>query len=111
MVIAISPLAGNPWSTMFHEIAHCLMHNGDFQDSQVIERNIMEAEAEAVSLLCLAALELPGIEGCQAYIQHWIGMGQEAEQTLNKSMQRVFQTAHRILRAGMDLPEEQEEQA
>jgi len=107
MAIAVSPIAGNPWVTLFHEIAHCLLHSGysdKLVDNGRPEKNVMEAEAEAVALLCVATLELPGIETCQAYIQSWIGTGPEAEQLLAKSMNHVFQAADRILRVGMDLP-------
>ena len=38
-------------------------------------RNLRECEAEAVALLCCAALGLPGVEFCRGYIQGWWGQG------------------------------------
>ena len=45
------------------------------------------AEAEAVALLCCAALELPGVECCRGYIQSWWGAGNPIPE---RSAQRIL---------------------
>lgn len=101
--VAINPLAALPWKTLFHEIAHCLLHGkeaeAEFVDSGYIDRSIQEAEAEAVAMLCCATLELPGIEESRGYIQHWL-IGADRETFLKKSASRVFSAADKILKAG-----------
>ena len=49
---------------------------GDQNDGELTPRNLRECEAEAVALLCCAALDLPGVEFCRGYIQSWWGAGQ-----------------------------------
>ena len=56
-----------------------------------------EAEAEAVALLCLEALGLPGADYARGYIQSWYGSGQPLPE---HSAQRIFKAADTILRAG-----------
>ena len=56
-----------------------------------------ECEAEAVALLCCAALELPGVDECRGYIQSWWGQGQAIPE---RSAQRVLKIADQILKAG-----------
>ena len=101
--VAINPLAALPWKTLFHEIAHCLLHGkeaeAEFVDSGYIDRSIQEAEAEAVAMLCCATLELPGIEESRGYIQSWL-IGADRETFLKKSASRVFSAADKILKAG-----------
>jgi antirestriction protein ArdC len=101
--VAINPVAAMPWKTLFHEIAHCLLHGkeaeAEFVDSGYIDRSIQEAEAEAVAMLCCATLELPGIEESRGYIQHWL-IGADRETFLKKSASRVFSAADKILKAG-----------
>ena len=59
--IAVSPVAALPFKTTIHELAHvCLGHTseGEETDGEITPRNLRECEAEAVALLCCAALEL-----------------------------------------------------
>jgi hypothetical protein len=42
---------------------------------ELTSRNLSECEAEAVALLCCAALGMPGVECCRGYIQSWWGAG------------------------------------
>lgn len=100
--IAVNPVAAAPLKTTFHELAHVLIGHtteAEHRDDERTPRNIREVEAEASALLCLAALNLPGIEESRAYIQHWYGTGQPIPEA---SARRIFKTADAILRAGRD---------
>ena len=60
--IAINPLNPLPHKTRFHELAHVLLGHtaeGGQQDGDDTPRDVREVEAEAVALLCCAALGLP----------------------------------------------------
>ena len=65
-------------------------------DTEHVSRNLKEAEAEAVALLCCEALSLEGAEYCRGYIQSWIKGAEIPE----RSAQRIFHGADQILRAG-----------
>jgi hypothetical protein len=89
-----------PHKTRFHELAHILLGHtteGEQNDGELTPRNLRECEAEAVALLCCAALELPGVECCRGYIQSWWGQGNPIPE---RSAQRVLKVADQILRAG-----------
>ena len=95
-----------PHKTRFHELAHVLLGHtseGPHADGDITPRNLRECEAEAVALLCLAALDLPGIEQCRGYIQHWWGAGPIPE----RSAQRILKVADQILKAGSTSTEAQ----
>jgi hypothetical protein len=97
--VAISPLAAIPHKTLFHELAHVeLGHTSesDFNDTEMTPRNLREAEAEAVALLLCESLQLPGSDFCRGYIQNWIA----GDVIPEKSAQKIFGAADRILRAG-----------
>jgi hypothetical protein len=98
--IAVSPLNPMPFKTTVHELAHVLLGHtteGDQADSEHTPRNLKECEAEAVALLCCAALDLPGVECCRGYIQSWWGLGNPIPE---RSAQRVLKVADQILKAG-----------
>ena len=98
--VAINPVNPLPHKTRFHELAHVLLGHtaeGLQADSEITSRNLRECEAEAVALLCSAALELPGVEQCRGYIQSWWGQGQAIPE---RSAQRVLKVADQILKAG-----------
>ncbi len=98
--IAISPINPMPHKTTFHELAHVLLGHtveGDQADGELTPRNLRECEAEAVALLCCAALDLPGVEHCRGYIQSWWGQGNPIPE---RSAQRVLKAADQILKAG-----------
>lgn len=98
--IAINPVNPLPHKTRFHELAHVLLGHtaeGEHNDSELTPRNLRECEAEAVALLCCAALELPGVECSRGYIQVWWGRGNAIPE---KSAQRILKAADQILRAG-----------
>jgi len=97
--VAVSPLAELPAKTLFHELGHVLLgHTTDpGADQPDLPKSLVEAEAEAVALLCLEALQLPGAEYARGYIQSWYGSGQPLPEG---SAARIFKAADTILRAG-----------
>lgn len=98
--IAINPVNPLPLKTTFHELAHVLLGHtaeGEQADSELTPRNLRECEAEAVALLCCAALGLPGVDHCRGYIQAWWGAGNPIPE---RSAQRVLKAADQILKAG-----------
>lgn len=100
--IAVSPLNPLAAKTRFHEIAHILLGHGvegEQADGEVTPRNLRECEAEAVALLCCAALDLPGVEHCRGYIQSWWGAGNAIPE---RSAQRILKAADQILKAGAE---------
>jgi hypothetical protein len=104
--IAVSPLAELPNKTRFHELAHVVLgHTSEAEaglsDSDMTPRSLREVEAEAVALVCLEALGLPGAEHCRGYIQHW-NEHRGAEPIPERSAQRIFKAADQILKAGTD---------
>ncbi len=97
--VAVSPIAALPAKTLFHELGHVLLNHtaerGD--DRPDLPKTLTEAEAEAVALLCLEALHLPGAEYARGYIQSWYGAGNPLPE---HSAQRIFKASDTILRAG-----------
>ncbi len=102
--VAINPVAQLPHKTLFHEMAHVLLHTseGDFTDTEQTPRKLHEVEAESVALLCCEALNLAGADYARGYIQHWLyqGIGYDADAIPEKSAQKIFRAADQILRAG-----------
>ena len=98
--ISLNPLAQLPAKTTFHELAHIeLGHTSEaVRDSETLPRNLQEVEAESVALLCLESLGMPGAEYCRGYIQSWLQGGVIPE----RSAQRIFSTADKILKAGIE---------
>jgi len=98
--IAVSPLNPLPHKTTFHELAHVLLGHtaeGDQNDGDQTPRNLRECEAEAVAMLCRAALDLPGVPYSRGYIQSWWGAGNPIPE---RSAQKVLKAADQILKAG-----------
>jgi hypothetical protein len=98
--IAVSPVAAFPFKTTFHEMAHVLLGHtaeGEQADGELTPRNLRECEAEAVALVCCAALDLLGAECSRGYIQSWWGQGNPIPE---RSAQRVLKVADQILKAG-----------
>jgi hypothetical protein len=108
--IAISPVAVYPLKTFCHEMAHVLMHSGhgEHRDDDVTPKNLREVEAEAVAMICCAALNLPGIDSARAYIQSWWGHGHPIPEASARSILKV---ADQILKAGASLQAGDEAQA
>lgn len=113
--IAINPVAQLPHKTLFHEMAHVLMHTleRDFADTEQTPRNLREVEAESVALLCCEALSLEGADYARGYIQNWLyqGIGYNADTIPEKSAQKIFRAADQILRAGRPTKEQPAEVA
>jgi antirestriction protein ArdC len=101
-ILAINPVAAMPWKTLFHEMAHCLLHadSAHLADHELTPKDIKEAEAESVAYLCCATLELPGLEESRGYIQNWLGSTERSDEFKKRSASRVFSAANKILKAG-----------
>lgn len=102
--IAVSPVAELPHKTRFHELAHVVLgHTAEAAqtDDERTPRSLREVEAEAVALICLEALGLPGAEFSRGYIQHWNAAHDHAP-IPERSAQRIFKAADTILRAGRE---------
>ena len=101
--VAVSPLAVNPAKTLFHELAHCLLHSAQarMQDTAELTRSLAEVEAESVAYLCCAVLGLPGLEEARGYVQDWLdGSGRDAEAFADQHARRVVGAVDTILKAG-----------
>jgi antirestriction protein ArdC len=98
--IAINPVAQMPAKTTFHEVAHIeLGHTSEaVHDSESLPRNLKEVEAESVALLCLESLGMDGAEYCRGYIQNWLAGAEIPE----RSAQRIFAAADKVLKAGIE---------
>jgi antirestriction protein ArdC len=99
--VAINPLAEQPESTLFHELAHIVLGhttegsvNSDSADRT--PRDVRELEAEATAMICCEAVGLPGAAESRGYIQTWF----KGNQVPEKSAQRIFHGADAILKAG-----------
>jgi antirestriction protein ArdC len=97
--IAINPVAVLPHKTRFHELAHVVLgHTTDevMADSEVTPRDIREVEAEGVAYILCSVLDLPGLTESRGYIQNWLSGAEISD----KSAQRIFSAANKILEAG-----------
>lgn len=98
--IAINPIAEYPHKTRFHELAHVVLghtREATMTDSEHTPKNIKEVEAESVAYILCTLLNLPGIEESRGYVQHWLSDG---ETISDKSAQKIFSAADKILKAG-----------
>ena len=105
--ISINPVAALPHKTRFHELAHVVLgHTTEsrMDDSERTPRDIREVEAESVAYICCAILGLPGLHECRGYIQGWLAGGEITD----KSAQRIFGAAEKILKAGKPVAVEAE---
>jgi hypothetical protein len=98
--VAINPVAQMPAKTTFHELAHIeLGHTSEaVHDSDTTPRSLREVEAESVALLCLESLGMDGAEFCRGYIQNLLSGSTIPE----RSAQKIFAAADRILKAGIE---------
>jgi hypothetical protein len=97
--VAVSPLAQLPHKTLFHELAHVVLGHtaeSDFEDDEHTPRSLREVEAESVALLLCESLELSGAPYCRGYIQNWL----KGDEIPERSAQKIFGAADRILKAG-----------
>jgi antirestriction protein ArdC len=91
--IAVNPLAQLPHKTLFHEIAHKLLHN----DSDGISAAQKEVEAEGTALLLLMQLQLDGTNFAKGYMQKW---GTDLKLT-DEIAHKIVKCADKILKAGL----------
>jgi HEPN domain-containing protein len=85
--------------TTLHEMGHIMLGHtaeGRLNDSEMTPRNIREVEAECVALIVSDALGLDGAAESRGYIQNWNGH----EPVSERSAQRIFSAADKILKAG-----------
>ena len=97
--IAINPVAEFPHKTRFHEIAHVVLGHtkeGLLTDSENTPRDVREVEAEGVAYILCSLLDLPGLHESRGYIQNWL----QGAEISDKSAQRIFSAANKILEAG-----------
>ena len=97
--VAVNPVAMFPHKTLFHELAHVVLGHtseGALHDDERTPRDIREVEAESVAYICCSILGLSGLVEARGYIQHWLS----GNEITDKSAQRIFGAAERILKAG-----------
>ena len=97
--IAINPVAALPHKTRFHELAHVVMGHtleSTMSDDDRTPKDIREVEAESVAYILCSLLELPGLIESRGYIQSWLSGAEISD----KSAQRIFSAADKILKAG-----------
>src|SRR5688572_12627837 len=87
------------WQPCNASTPHTTEADAGLTDSEMTPRSLREVEAEAVALVCLEALGLPGADCSRGYIQSWNAqLG--AEPIPERSAQRIFKAADQILKAG-----------
>ena len=91
--VAVSPLAEHARQTLFHELAHAVLHG----DKDAESRSIEELEAECTAMLVADALGLGGLDDSRSYVQGWYKDGQQIPE---KSAKRILHAADKILKAG-----------
>jgi antirestriction protein ArdC len=97
--IAVNPVAVLPHKTRFHELAHVVLgHTAEntMSDNERTPKNIKEVEAESVAYICCSVLGLDGLIESRGYIQNWL----QGNEITDKSAQRIFGAADKILQAG-----------
>lgn len=97
--IAINPVAVLPHKTRFHELAHVVLGHtleSTMSDDDRTPKDIREVEAESVSYILCSLLDLPGLIESRGYIQSWLAGAEISD----KSAQRIFSAADKILKAG-----------
>jgi antirestriction protein ArdC len=98
--IAINPVAALPHKTRFHELAHVVLGHtveNAMHDDDRTPKDIREVEAESVAYILCSVLNLPGLIESRGYIQGWLSGGEISD----KSAQRIFGAADKILKAGI----------
>ena len=104
--IAVNPVAALPHKTRFHELAHVVLGHtteGVLSDSEHTPQDIREVEAESVAYILCKTLNLAGDKESRGYVQHWLG----SQEISDKSAQRIFSAADKILKAGKQQVEEE----
>jgi hypothetical protein len=105
--IAVNPVAILPHKTRFHELAHVVLGHtveNTMSDSERTPRDIREVEAESVAYICCSVLGLPGLVESRGYIQNWL----QGNSIADKTAQKIFGAAEKILKAGKAKAEQAE---
>jgi hypothetical protein len=100
--IAVGTLNPLKHKTRFHEMAHVVLGHTEalaMADSEVLPRDIMEAEAEGVAYILCSLLNLPGQAESRHYIQGWL----DGKDLPEKSARRMFTAADKIMKAGQPI--------
>jgi hypothetical protein len=66
-------------------------------DDDRTPKDIREVEAESVAYILCSVLDLPGLIESRGYIQSWLS----GSEITDKSAQRIFGAADKILKAGI----------
>jgi hypothetical protein len=105
--IAVNPVAILPHKTRFHELAHIVLgHTVEhtMSDSERTPKSIKEVEAESVAYICCSILGLDGLVESRGYIQNWL----QGNEISDKTAQKIFGAAEKILKAGKAKAEQAE---
>lgn len=97
--IAINPVAVFPHKTIFHELAHVVLGHtleNSMYDDESTPNDIREVEAESVAYILCSVLDLKGLIESRGYIQNWL----QGNKINDKSAQKIFGAADKILKAG-----------
>lgn len=101
MQVAVSPLAYDYHKTLFHELAHCVLHSNESEHGNAdLPTHIEEFEAEAAAYLVTGALHRDANQRySRGYLKHWISGGNHVD-IKETNMKRALAAADKILKAG-----------
>jgi antirestriction protein ArdC len=101
-LIAINPLASDFFKTSIHEMAHCLLHKEEENETlnhaeNLLPHSIKELEAEGTAYIVKTSLGIfEGLEFSRNYIKGWLA-GDEIKES---NFKRILSAATKILKAG-----------
>ena len=100
--VAISPICKDYDRTLFHELAHCILHNGVDETIEMhgseLPKCIKEFEAEMTSYIVSNAVGIATDQSntySSGYLQNWL-RGKEVD---NKHIKRVLSATNKIIKA------------
>jgi hypothetical protein len=98
--VSISPLVDDYHMTLFHELAHCLLHKtGGTHGEKDTPYHVNEFEAEATAYLVGGALGVGELFYSRGYLQHFLQGGKIVD-VKEANMKRALAAADKILKAG-----------
>jgi hypothetical protein len=98
--VSISPLVDDYYMTLFHELAHCLLHkSGGTHGEKDKPYHVDEFEAEATAYLVGGALGVGELFYSRGYLQHFLQGGKIVD-VKEANMKRALAAADKILKAG-----------
>ncbi|MFP5528185.1 ArdC-like ssDNA-binding domain-containing protein [Peptococcus simiae] len=83
-------------STLFHEMAHSVLHGTEAAAD--MDTHIKEVEAESVAYVLSSRFGLPCEEVSLSYIAGWASMDQEKRKVLKKAMSRITKASSQLLK-------------